>query len=247
MNSFKSPMVSALLAALIAGGVAYNCAPADSNRGRARGATAARTTYTGEQLFRGIYFGEGEVGAKLPELWATAAMKSAKEIAGAGTGDELSARLSQTADRIAAEDPSNPAVSLLRERADTARKLSPADVIATVKASQDAEVAVRAALVAYIHTTAPRFFDELKAAVESGDPVAITRVTDAGRKFIGDGASTVHAATPDALWVDVETAIYAVAVVAVFIVAFAAPKNESSEPALSARYVALIAERFAVH
>jgi hypothetical protein len=246
MNSFKSPMVAALLAALMAGQAACT-APTGTNGGSANGTTsAARATYTGEQLFRGIYFGEGEVGTKLPEMWGTAAIKSAKEIAGAGTGEELSARLSQTADRIAAEDPSSAAVSLLRERAEAAKKLSPADVAATVKASQEAQVAVRAALVDYINTTAPTYFNDLKAAVESGDPVAITRLTEQGRKLLGDGASAVRAPNPDSLWVEIETAIYAVVAVAVFIAAVAALGVKNQE-GLTPKHVALIADRFAAN
>jgi hypothetical protein len=243
LKTFERPIVAAFLAALLTGQVACSGAPTGGSSDAKQSPAAASTpaTYSGEALFRGVMFGDGEVAARLPELWGTAAVSASKELANSANPAEAAAQLSQMADRMEAEGLAADAVARIRDRATSIRKMSPASFGAAMSASADGDAATRDAVVEYIQTKAPAFFDQFKAAMESGNPVAINRAIDDASKRIVEAGSAVHAPTP----LEGDVAIVLLTFVAVIVVLTVLLRNVES-PIHKDRMAALMAERFAV-
>jgi hypothetical protein len=251
-EKFGRPVISAFLAALIAGQVACGstpqteAAPTESGNAAASNETSnPHIAYTGEELFRGIMLGQGEVASRLPEVWGTAAMKSSIELAGTPDAAEVADQLGQMADRMASDGFASEGVQRVRDRAAAIRAMPPAALEAAARQSAGTGSSeTRDALVEYIKTIAPTFFDAFRVAIESGNPVAVERALDLASKRIAEAGSSVRAPTADEA--DVAAALITfVAVVVIIVLVIVAPYKQISSPILRTRLSATIADRFA--
>jgi SdpC family antimicrobial peptide len=188
--------VATLLAALMttqAGCVVST--PSDGSSASTQANVAA--TPSGEAFFRGIFFGEGAVADRLPEVWSPAARQSA--FATAAQSGETRAQLATTLDELSAQllasGASSSAVALTRAEASSLRAgTGPLSYDATSStATSPYDAAYRTAIVARISAVDPAFLPGFQAALVSGDHVRISAALDQGTARLLDASAWLTA------------------------------------------------------
>jgi SdpC family antimicrobial peptide len=137
---------------------------------------------TGEDLFRGILFGEGNVAAKLPELWASTSVRDSIQLSETKgtTRGEAAQQIESLADYMTQLGLPAAQVQDVRDKAATLLAGGPASeqISASVLPSSQQMAAARDTIVKSIGTSDPTFFANFRKAIQSGNPVEISAMLD---------------------------------------------------------------------
>jgi hypothetical protein len=227
----KRPVVSVVLAALVAAQCGLGCSPEGPDAGGLpeapppAGATAATVAFTGEELAAGILFGQGPAAERLPELWQKQFKEHAAD-AGATSPKAVAAKIRTYADLSERAGASPETVKSLYKTADqlAASKLSAIDFQKASGQALGGDLAAKRveAIMKIAGGRDPELFKRFADDVQSGDRVRVRAGLDRVRHAFAEVVVNDLENLPNAdVTVDVETAIYAVVAVAVFAVAVA--------------------------
>ncbi len=128
--------------------------------------------YSGEDLFLGIFFGQGEVATRLPTLWGDCSREGRNRV----IADMSPEVLIEEIDRLL----ENPANDELGHHLGNARELLEAGAI------HHSDERMYAALVELVHERDSGYFDRLAEVVYRGDRAEILEVIKYGREIIRD-------------------------------------------------------------
>jgi SdpC family antimicrobial peptide len=166
MNRFVHTVSAVLVPIMLSTGIAA-CAHRTDD-GAPTGSSSQQVTRDGKSVFRGLFFGRGDVAKAMPELWADG-QRAVNPLKGLNRADQLTA-LGKAADEL---DKNGGAAEAKNVRA-------------IIKAMQDnpnldpagASEAKEEALIATIDAKDPTFFDRFGAAMQSGDRLRIQSMLD---------------------------------------------------------------------
>jgi SdpC family antimicrobial peptide len=202
--------------------VSLGCsAPADPGTSTPAPARAPRD---GETVFRGIFFGEGDVGAQLPEMWGDDVAQQRAAIT--KSPELLAQQLEQAIARMKASGWSDSVVARAQEALDMVRSGQSLQDTTPVEMST-----LRDLMVARMDERDPTFFSRFAADMQSGDHLRVERAMNDAQAAVRDVAETIGTSggsgSESIVWyygpVLVAAAAVAVAVAVVIVVFFADP------------------------
>jgi SdpC family antimicrobial peptide len=128
--------------------------------------------YSGEQLFLGIFFGQGEVAEHLPTLWGDCGRETRNRVIAEMSPDVLLAEI----DRLQAD----PANEVLSHQLDAAREVLAAGAV------PHSDEQMYEVILELVRAQDPEYFERFAEVVASGDRNEIREAIQHGREIIRD-------------------------------------------------------------
>lgn len=231
ISAMHSLLVPVLLPAMILSQVGCSGAAPGSDDGQSASdtsSTTATTRYDGQALFRGIFFGSGEVGQKFPEVWGSV-RQGPTDIT--MSQEQIETALSGQIDRLTSTGNAQAVAQLSAIRDQVRSGTLGTQTTNSIDFSSMASDAKIGTLLDAISASDPTFFDTFAADIQSGDHVRIDAALDrSATKLLSlsggvdnGGASKI---TGECAFIAVVVAIEAVAAIAIWVATKQAPKQQ---------------------
>jgi SdpC family antimicrobial peptide len=202
---------------LSAVGCGSTATPVDQSAG------TQKQAYSGVDIFRGVYFGDGPVAQLLPEMWGP---EAARAVEAQRSPQQLMAQLEYSITRMKAEGWSDAIVSKAQTTLDSLRNGGQVPEVSAEQANTAKQF-----VLARLAESDPTFLDRFGADLQSGDQVRIdAAMTDASARLKATlntlGETGTKSVDKRGVWF-VGAVVVAVAAVAVVVIALV---DMSSDP-----------------